>query len=366
MIPAGKIFTAALLFLLIIPGLTNARDSVSGTIKSQTPASEALEPNPLEPGLYAQFDTSKGRITAVLYYKRAPLTVTNFVGLAQGTIESNQGKGKKYYNGLTFHRVIPDFMIQSGDPLGNGTGGPGYRFPDEFSDDLKHDSPGILSMANAGKDTNGSQFFITHVPTPHLDNKHSVFGKVVMGQDVVNKIEKGDIINQVMILRIGKEAEAFKADQQSFHALLEKVKQKQAAERQKEQASLVEERKKHQFRFETEMYLRYPNATKMDSGLMAVQLQQGNGPVPAVGTKVLAHVTSLFTDGRVINTTTNGKPIEIIAEKGGMIKETLLGMKKGEKKRLLIPYTLLAYGETGYRSIPPKSDLMFDIELVDF
>lgn len=141
--------------------------------------------------MFALFDTSMGKIKIKLFHDKAPKTVDNFVGLAEGTKEWLDGKTKKksnFYEGITFHRVIPKFMIQSGDPNGNGTGGPGYTFNDEFHPDLKHDKPGILSMANAGKNTNGSQFFITTVPTPFLDNKHSVFGEVVEGQDVVEAI----------------------------------------------------------------------------------------------------------------------------------------------------------------------------------
>ncbi len=168
----------------------------------------------LADGLYAKMQTSKGEIVLRLFYKRAPLTVSNFVGLAEGSKEWKDpvtGKARKtrYYDGLSFHRVIKDFMIQGGDPLGTGTGGPGYTFRDEFHPELKHSKAGILSMANAGADTNGSQFFITHVPTQHLDNKHSVFGEVVEGMKVVNAIVKGDLINTVTIIRKGESSKSF-------------------------------------------------------------------------------------------------------------------------------------------------------------
>lgn len=170
----------------------------------------------LPDGLYAQFDTTKGKITVQLFFKRAPMTVGNFVGLAEGDLPwKHPGTGKSesgpFYNGLVFHRVIDDFMVQGGDPLGRGTGGPGYSFPDEFHKDLIHDKPGMLSMANSGPNTNGSQFFITHVPTPWLDGKHTVFGTVVEGMDVVNAIKAGDAIKTLTIDRVGKDAKAFDA-----------------------------------------------------------------------------------------------------------------------------------------------------------
>lgn len=169
------------------------------------------------PGVYAEIKTSKGLIVCQLEYQKTPVTVGNFVGLAEGTLKHSREQ-KHYYDGLIFHRVIGDFMIQGGCPLGTGTGNPGYAFGDEFRSDLKHDRPGILSMANAGPATNGSQFFITHVPTPHLDDRHTVFGHVVEGMDVVNSIRRGDKIESISIKRVGKEAALFRVEQKSWEA----------------------------------------------------------------------------------------------------------------------------------------------------
>ncbi|MBC8172407.1 MAG: peptidylprolyl isomerase [Chitinophagales bacterium] len=166
----------------------------------------------LPDGLYAEIQTSKGNILCFLEFQKAPLTVASFVGLAEGEIKNAaKAEGVKYYDGLKFHRVVKDFVIQGGDPDGNGSGGPGYTFKDEFHSDLKHIGPGILSMANGGKATNGSQFFITHKETSFLDNKHAVFGRVIEGLDVVNMIEQGDTINHIEIIRVGKEAKKFDA-----------------------------------------------------------------------------------------------------------------------------------------------------------
>ena len=167
------------------------------------------------PGVYAEIQTSQGLIVCLLEYQKTPVTVGNFVGLAEGTLKHSRDQ-KFYYDGLNFHRVIPDFMIQGGCPLGTGTGNPGYAFKDEIHPELRHDSPGILSMANAGPGTNGSQFFITHVPTPHLDDKHTVFGRVVEGMEVVNSIQRGDVIKSISIKRVGKEAALFRVDQESW------------------------------------------------------------------------------------------------------------------------------------------------------
>lgn len=169
----------------------------------------------LNNGLYAKLHTNKGDIVLKLEFTKTPLTVINFAGLSEGKKHSNIHAGKPFYDGLKFHRVIDNFMIQGGDPKGNGTGGPGYKFADEITN-LKHDRGGILSMANSGPNSNGSQFFITHVATPWLDGKHTVFGHVVKGMKVVNLIKKGDFIRKVEIIRIGKKAQEFQTNEAAF------------------------------------------------------------------------------------------------------------------------------------------------------
>ena len=333
-----KIFLL-LSLLLLLPGISFSKD--------------------LKKGLYAQFETTKGTITARLYYKQVPMTIINFAGLAQGTIDSNQEPGKKYYDGLVFHRVIKDFMIQGGDPTGTGKGGPGYKFSDEFVDTLKHDSPGILSMANSGPGTNGSQFFITHKATPWLDKKHTVFGKVVKGQDIVNKIQNGDKIITLTIFRIGKDAKSFKTDQASFDAVLDNIEGQKRVEEKEKMA-----------KFETEMLKAYPDAVKERSGLMHVLKEKGSGEKPENGSKVKVHYTGKFLDGKIFDSSVErGEPIEFAVGVGQVIKgwdQAIVTMKKGEKRTLLIPYWL-AYGKHGYPgAIPPESHLIFDVELIDF
>jgi cyclophilin family peptidyl-prolyl cis-trans isomerase len=194
----------------------------------------------MQDGIYAKITTEKGEILIKLTHDKTPGTVGNFVALAEGNLENAaKPQGTPYYDGLKFHRVIPDFMIQGGDPKGTGSGGPGYDFEDEFHQDLRHDTPGVLSMANSGPASNGSQFFITHVATPWLDNKHTVFGNVVGGQDVVDSVAQGDTMKKVEIIRVGEEAkkwnavEAFRSFTGEREARIAKMKEAQEAELKK-------------------------------------------------------------------------------------------------------------------------------------
>ncbi|MDD4218699.1 MAG: peptidylprolyl isomerase [Sphaerochaetaceae bacterium] len=311
----------------------------------------------MQDGLYAKIITNRGDIEVSLEYKKAPMTVANFVGLAEGVLNLKD-PGKPYYDGLKFHRVIKDFMVQTGCPLGKGTGGPGYNFPDEFVDDLTHTGPGVLSMANAGPGTNGSQFFITHVATPWLDGKHSVFGHVVEGQSVVDAIVEGDSIKSIEIKRVGEQAKAFTVTKASFAKVVEEVQTKERELTKKIAAEL-----------EKELENRWPNAVKTGSGLRYVVVNKGTGTTkPKVGTNVTVHYTGTLLDGRVFDSSVRrGEPAQFAI--GQVIEgwnEALVTMTKKEKRTLIIPPEL-GYGVQGYPGvIPPNSYLIFDVELLDF
>jgi peptidylprolyl isomerase len=313
-------------------------------------------------GLFARITTSRGDIVVRLEFQKTPLTVCNFVALAEGKM--NAAGGKRYYDGLKFHRVISkangdpqDFMIQGGDPLGNGTGGPGYRFPDEFDSSLKHDRPGILSMANAGPGTNGSQFFITIVPTPHLDGKHTVFGRVVEGQNVVNSIRQNDRIEKIAIIRNGQAANAFKADQAAFDKFLSGANASSSTK-------LNAQRDADLFQIK----LKYPDAIVTPSGIHYLIQKQGNGVKPTPGKTVSVKYKGTLLSGEVFdNSDMRGRPLEFAAGTGKVIKgwdEMVLDMKTGEKRLAVIPPEL-AYGDRAVGSvIPANSFLIFEIELV--
>lgn len=312
----------------------------------------------MKDGLYAKISTTKGDILLQLFYDKTPLTVINFAGLAEGKLGPR--KGTPFYDGLSFHRVIADFMIQGGCPLGNGTGGPGYTFPDEFLPTLRHQGPGVLSMANAGPGTNGSQFFITHVATPHLDDKHTVFGQVLAGQEVVNAIRQGDTIKRIEIIRVGQAAEQFKTDQQAFDDAL-------LAQKAAKAKDLKEQQKKTEKRIRE----RWPKAQRSASGLYSLRTREGSGEVPATGTTIKVHYTGrLLANDQVFDSSRQrGEPIAFPVGTGRVIRgwdEALAQMKKGEARTLIIPPDL-AYGSRGAAGvIPPDAWLVFEVELVDF
>jgi FKBP-type peptidyl-prolyl cis-trans isomerase len=308
----------------------------------------------MQDGIYAKFSTKKGNILIKLTHDKTPGTVGNFVALAEGDLENSaKSQGTPYYDGLTFHRVIPDFMVQGGDPNGTGSGGPGYNFDDEFHPELKHDTPGVLSMANAGKGTNGSQFFITHVPTPWLDNNHTVFGHVVEGQDVVDSIAQGDAMQHVEIIRQGAEAEKWNAVENFRQFTGAKAERKAAAKKAQEAilASLSEG-------FE---------ATK--SGLRYKIIQKGDGPKAEKGKTVAVHYKGMLAEGNEFdNSYKRGNPIEFPVGMGNVIAgwdEGIQLLQVGDKARFVIP-SQLAYGAQGAGGvIPPNATLVFDVELMN-
>ncbi|MBT5288835.1 MAG: peptidylprolyl isomerase [Flavobacterium sp.] len=304
-------------------------------------------------GIYAKFKTPKGDILVNLEYEKTPGTVGNFVALAEGNLENNvKEQGTPYYDGLKFHRVIPDFMIQGGCPLGTGTGGPGYQFDDEIHPDLKHDAPGKLSMANSGPATNGSQFFITHIETSWLDGKHTVFGNVLEGQDVVDAVAQGDEMS-IEIIRVGTNAETYNA--------VEAFRTFEGSRAKREE----EEKKKQQEILDT-VALGYDETT---SGLRYKILQNGDGKQAIKGANVSVHYKGQLLDGTVFDSSYKRKqPIDFPVGVGQVIAgwdEGILLLKVGDKARFVIPSNL-AYGESGAGGvIPPNATLIFDVELMD-
>jgi len=350
----------------------------------------------LEDGLYAEFVTNKGTMVAKLFYDKVPVTVSNFVALAEGTHPdvADDFKGKRYYDSLIFHRVIDKFMIQGGDPTGTGSGDPGYKFTDEFHPDLKHSKPGILSMANSGPNSNGSQFFITEVPTTHLDNKHSVFGEIVIGLDVLdtisnvavtpgsNKPVEPVVITKLNIIRKGKAAEGFNAAE-VYKEELTKVLEKQEAlkeaarNKMKESANVAAEAfiAKHS---------NLGTVKKLDTGVVMIFTEEGENTKPSSVDKVLVNYAGFFEDGRLFDTSwaeiakannayneqrdAQGgyQPFPMIYnETAGLVpgfREAMLNMNVGNKAKVFIP-SYLGYGENGSGPIPPNTNLIFDLKI---
>tara|TARA_R110002049_G_scaffold82349_12_gene209606 strand:+ start:175 stop:1110 length:936 start_codon:yes stop_codon:yes gene_type:complete len=308
----------------------------------------------MQDGIYAKITTEKGEILGKLTYKETPGTVGNFVALAEGQLENKaKPQGTPYYNGLKFHRVIPDFMIQGGDPDGTGAGGPGYKFDDEFHPDLKHDSPGVFSMANAGPGTNGSQFFITHVPTDWLDNKHTVFGRVIEGQDVVDSVAQGDTMQSVEIIRVGEDAKNWNAVE-AFRQFTGSRAEREAAARKAQEDAMKE---------------LVEGFDKTESGLFYKHINKGDGNKPEKGQTVAVHYKGMLPNGSEFdNSYKRGNPIEFPVGMGHVIAgwdEGIMLLNKGDKARFVIP-SHLGYGAAGAGGvIPPNATLVFDVELMD-
>ena len=304
-------------------------------------------------GLFATLSTSKGEIKIELEFEKTPGTVGNFVGLSLGLINNSiKPLGEAYYNGLKFHRVINDFMIQAGCPLGTGTGDPGYKFDDEFHNELKHDRPGVISMANAGPSTNGSQFFITHVETPWLDNKHTVFGNVIDGMDVVNSISQNDEIISIKINAVGDKAKAFDAA-------------KAFEDFNKSKADRIKKEKENELKMLKDLSKGF---SKTSSGLLYKFEKENNSHKPSNGNKVKVHYKGMLLDGTVFDSSfKRNQPIEFTLGVGQVIKGwdegiSLLGI--GDKASFIIPSDL-AYGASGAGGvIPPNATLVFEVELI--
>ncbi len=307
----------------------------------------------MQDGLYAKFNTTKGEILVALEFEKTPGTVGNFVALAEGNMENDvKPQGTPYYDGLKFHRVIPDFMVQGGCPQGSGTGNPGYKFDDEFHPQLKHDGPGVLSMANSGPGTNGSQFFITHIATDWLDGNHTVFGKVTEGQANVDAIAQGDQIDTLEIVRVGADAEAFNAIEafRTFEGAREK--------------RVTEERESKR----AELDKLAAGFDETESGLRYQIIQKGTGKKAEKGNQVSVHYKGQLADGTVFDSSyKRNQPLDFQVGVGQVISgwdEGIQLLSVGDKARFVIPSDL-GYGSRGAGgAIPPDAILVFDVELV--
>lgn len=336
---------------------------VLGSCTSQNSTTVNGEKVKLEDGIYAKIETTKGDILFKLETEKAPMTSANFIALAEGNMPGvdEKYKGKPYFDGLTFHRVIPNFMIQGGDPAGNGSGGPGYQFPNETDNDLTHDK-GVVSMANAGPNTNGSQFFITVAPTKQLDGSYSIFGKVIKGQEVADEISKVDrngqdkpkedvVMKKVTIIRKGKEAKEFDAPKVFEEGRSNFTKNEEAKE--KAAAAAIDSISKG---FET-----------TESGLRYKITEKGDGPQPEAGDVVQVHYTGMFANGKKFDSSLDrGEPISFPIGQGAVIRgwdEGIGMLHVGDKARLVIPPSL-GYGGTARGPIPANSWLIFDVQLV--
>lgn len=334
----------------------------------------------LEDGLYADIKTNQGSIILKLEFEKTPITVANFVSLAEGKnpFVEEQYKNKPFYDGLKFHRIIADFMVQGGDPLGTGEGNPGYKFKDEFNPELTHHKEGILSMANAGPGTNGCQFFITHKATPWLDNKHTVFGEVIEGMDIVNILTQEDLIETVTIIKKGKNAKKFDAVKvfKEYYTV--------AAGEQKQLAEKRDKAKAEKLMLFDEVK---NNGIKSKTGLIYKIINQGTGIKPKSGTEVYVHYAGYLENGELfdtsyLNVAEINEKLDVnraaanqylpfpfkYGDKNGLIPgfiEGLENMKFGDKALLIIP-AKLGYGAQGAGNvIPPNATIIFEIEMLE-
>lgn len=358
----------------------------------------------LKDGFYAEIQTNKGDVLLELYEDAAPMTVANLISLAEGTNNNvpDSIKGNKFYDGIRFHRVVPNFVIQGGDPTETGRGTPGYRFGSEFTKDefgsllYKHNDAGMLSMANGGPESNGSQFFITHRPIPHLDGKHTVFGKTIVNSlqldalmlqfkdslklkksidsvrmAVVNSIKQLDTINTIEIIRIGSKAKSFDAAK-VFDAERDRYSQNQKSRKQQEADAEVARYAKYledKITFLAKM--NEPKATKTDIGLSFLMLKKNPSGKKVVTNKpIQSHFTLYTADGvQIQSTEESGQPFvfQLDDEQRPMItgfKEGVKNLRVGEKVRLFIPYHI-GFGPDKFGPFPAKSDLVFEVEILE-
>ena len=393
------------LFLLFF-GITTSiyAQKTKKAVGTKSPVTSVQKPKAnSNEGIFANFETSKGKIILMLEYKKAPITVANFISLVEGTntyVTDEKLKGKPFYNGLKFHRVIKDFMIQGGDPAGNGSSGSGYSFKDECLPELIFDKGGILAMANSGPATNSSQFFITHKDTPWLNGKHTIFGHVISGMDVVNSIVQDDVMQMVTISRVGSEANKFDAPKvfADYYANKAGDDAKQAAvqaEARAKQAAIDAEAKRvYNEKYApvkaakvAELAAIRTTAIKTETGLEYTIFKKGTGVKPAEGANVFIHYAGFLEDGTLFDSSyeevnkTYGKfdqnranqngyqpfPFQY-GKKDGLIPGFLEGLNKlsiGDKAIIFIP-SKLGYGERGAGNvIPPNSNIIFEIELLE-
>ena len=398
-----KFKVIVLLFLGMLTGYAQNTKKPVAKKKLAVTQTKKATPASASEGIFVEFQTTKGKIVVQLEYKKTPITVANFIALAEGKntfITDEKLKGKPFYDGLKFHRVIKDFMIQGGDPAGNGSGGTGYSFKDEIVPEFKFDKGGILAMANSGPATNSSQFFITHKETSWLNGKHTIFGYVVSGMDIVNAIAQDDVITKLTIVRKGADAKKFDApktftdyyankagDDAKQAAIQAEAKAKQALI--DAEAKRIYDEKYGPLKAEKVKYLalQKASATKSATGLETKIIKNGTGKKAADGTTVFFHYAGYLEDGSLFDSSYeevakaygkfdvnranqkgyNPMPFQA-GRKDGLIPGFLEGinsMSFGDKVILFIPASL-GYGERGAGAvIPPNANIIFEVELFE-